>query len=139
MTYPTIHINFQSCSHSKDRFFKKKKIIMNKYSSLLLHHYLHLLHFLIMNKSSYFKKKKKNQLFINLSKKKKEGNFQKRPWDQGHWARTSQVALKKKKKIINQNFQFLEKIQDFQIKKKKNLHLILLQEQKAMIIFHILQ
>ena len=31
---------------------------------------------------------------------------------------------KKKKKITNQNFQFLEKIQDFQIlkKKKKNLH-----------------
>ena len=57
---------------------KKKKIIMNKSSSLLLH--LHLLHFLIMNKSSYFKKKK-NQFFLNLSKKKKEGNFQKGPLD----------------------------------------------------------
>ena len=31
-------------------------------------------------------------------------------------------CFKKKKKITNQNFQFLEKIQDFQIKKKKNLH-----------------
>ena len=28
-------------------------------------------------------------------------------------------CFKKKKKINNQNFQFLEKIQDFQIKKKK--------------------
>ena len=127
---------------------------MNKSSSLLLHLHLHLLHFLIMNKSSYFKKKKKE-----------EGNFQKRPWDYGHWARTSQVAFQKKKKIINQNFQFLQKIQGYQIfqkkkkkssikifnsfkkfkfskfkkKKKKNLHYILLQEQKAMIFFHIFQ
>ena len=51
-------------------------------------------------------------------KKRKERIF-KKPWDQGHWARTSQVAFKKKKKIINQNFQFLEKIQDFQIFQKK--------------------
>ena len=86
---------------------------MNKFSSLLLH--LHLLHFLIMNKSSYFTQKKKKK-----RKEKEEGNFQKRPWDQGHWARTSQVAFKKK---INQNFQFLEKIQDFQIKKKKKKNL----------------
>ena len=58
-----------------------------------------------------------------IFKKKKEGNFQKRPWDQGHSACTSQVAFKKKKKIINQNFQFLQKkfrISKFFPKKKKN-------------------
>ena len=86
---------------------------MNKSSSLLLHLHLHLhlLHFF-----------DNEQIFIFQKKKKKEENFQKRPWDQGHWARTSQVALKKKKKkIINQNFQFLEKIQDFQILSKKKI------------------
>ena len=37
-----------------------------------------------------FSKKKKN--------KKKRRNFQKRPWDQGRWAYTSQVDFQKKKK-----------------------------------------
>ena len=46
----------QSCSHSKDRFFKKKKkkIIMNKSSSFLVH--LHLLHFVIIKKNLHFQK-----------------------------------------------------------------------------------
>ena len=109
----------QSYSHSKDRFFKKKKIIINKSSSPLLHLYLHLFHFLIMNKSSYFKKKKKiqskfsipwkNSRFPNFSKKKKNQFF---------------LNLSKKKKIINQNFQFLEKIQDFQILSKKKIKIL---------------
>ena len=78
----------------------------------------------------FLSKKKNFKIFNSMKKfkiykifkkeKKKRGNFQKRPQDQGHWARTSQVAFKKKKKkIINQNFQFLEKIQDFQIFQKK--------------------
>ena len=68
----------QSYSHSKDKFFFFLKKPMNKSSSLLLHLYLHLLHFLIMNKSSNLKKNKKK--------------FQ----------------IFQKKKIINQNFQFLQ-------------------------------
>ena len=40
----------------------------------------------------------KIQDFQNFQKKKKEGNFQKRPWDQGHWARTSYATFKKQKK-----------------------------------------
>ena len=96
---------------------------MNKSSSLLLHLHLHLLHFLIMNKSSYFKKKKKkNQFFVNLSKKKKKRRkFSKRAFGLG--ALDSYFLgcfqKKKKEKIINQNFQFHEKIQDFQIFQKK--------------------
>ena len=79
---------------------------MNKSSSLFLH--LHLLHLLIMNKSSYFKKKKK-EIFEKGLGTKGIGLVLLR-------------LLSKKKKIISQNFQFLEKIQDFQIfqKKKKN-------------------
>ena len=82
---------------------------MNKFSSLLLH--LHLLHFLIMNKSSYFKKKRK--------KKKKRRKFSKRALGLGALGSYFLGCFQKKKKKINQNFQFHEKIQDFQIKKKK--------------------
>ena len=56
-------------------------------------------------------------------KKKKEGNFQKRPWDQGHWARTSQATFKKKKKnFINQIFSNsfkTSRFPNFSKKKKK--------------------
>ena len=103
-------------------FFFFKKIIMNKSSSLLLHLHLHLhlLHFLIMNKSSYFKKKK-NQFFLNLSKKKKKEIFKKAL---GLGALGSYLLGCFQKKIINQNFQFLEKIQDFQIFQKKKKKII---------------
>ena len=95
---------------------------MNKFSSLLLHLYLHLLHFLIMNKSSYFKKKK-NQFFLNLSKKKKKGNFQKGPGTRGIGLILLRPLSKINKKIHQSNFfQIPSKIQDFQIfQKKKNL------------------
>ena len=76
---------------------------MNKTSSLLLHLHLHLLYFLIMNKSSNLKKRKKKDFHIFLKNKKRERIF-KKPWDQGYWARTSQVTIKKKKKIINKKF-----------------------------------
>ena len=51
-----------------------------------------------MNKSSslfdneqifIFQKKKSILSKSFKKKKKKEGNFQKGPWDKGHWARTS--------------------------------------------------
>ena len=104
---------------------------MNKSSSLLLRLHLHLLHFLIMNKSSYFQKKKfkkKNQFSLNLLKqkqktkifKKKEGKiFKKGLGTRGIGLVLLRLFSKKKKKIINQNFQFLQKIQVFQSKKKK--------------------
>ena len=65
-------------------------------------------------------KKFKISKIFKKKKKKVEGNFKKRPWDQGHWARTSQVALKKK--FINQNSQFLQKHSRFPnfFQKKKN-------------------
>ena len=94
----------QSYSHSKDRFFnpkKKKKIIKNKSSSFLLYLHLHLLHFLKMNKSSYFQKEKK---------KKKKEIFKKGLGTRGIRLVLLRFLSKKKK---NQNFQFLEKIQDF--------------------------
>ena len=118
---------------------------------LHLHLHLHLLHFLIMKKSSYFKKKKIYiyiyQFFVNLSKKKKKEKeiFKKCLGTRGiglvllrllpkkkkknHQSKFSNSFKnsrfpnfsKKKKKI--QNFQFLRKIQVFEIqKKKKNLH-----------------
>ena len=78
---------------------------MNKSSSPLLYLYLHLLHFLLMNKSSYFQKKKRRK-------------FSKRAFGLGALG-SYFLGCFKKKKIINQNFQFHEKIQDFQIFQKK--------------------
>ena len=115
---------------------------MNKSSSLLLRLHLHLLHFLIMNKSSYFQKKKIQKKKSILSKsfktktkdqnfqKKRRKNFQKGPWDQRHWARTSQVALKKKKKSSIKIFNSFKKIQDFQIFQKKNQFFLNLSKKK---------
>ena len=101
---------------------------MNKSSSLLLH--LHLLHFLIMNRSSYFKKEKrkkkkktKDKIFKKKKGKKEEGNSKKALGLGALGSYFLGCSKKKKKKIINQNFQFLQKIQVFQIHlKKKNLH-----------------
>ena len=87
---------------------------MNKSSSLLLHLHLHLLHFLIMNKSSYFKKKKKSILSKSFQKRKRK--FSKKAWGLGALGSYFLGCFQKKK---NQNFQFQEKIQDFQIFSKK--------------------
>ena len=98
---------------------------MNKSSSSLLHLYLHLLHFLKMNKSSYFKKKKKKRQF---SKKVLGlgalgtyflGFFQKKKIKIFNSLKKFKISKFFKKKIINQKFQFHEKIQDFQNLKKK--------------------
>ena len=90
-------------SFCKNRFFNpKKKTIMNKSSSLLLHLHLYLLHFFKMNKSSYFKKRKK----------KRRRKFSKRVLGLGALGSYFLGFFQKKKKKI-QNFQFLEKIQDF--------------------------
>ena len=64
---------------------------------------------------------KKFKISKIFKKKKKEGNFSKKALGLG--ALRSYFLGCFQKKIINQNFQFLEKIQDFQIlqkKKKKN-------------------
>ena len=96
---------------------------MNKSSSLLLQLYFHLLHFLIVNKSSYFKKKKKKEKRKKKKekrkKKKKKEIFKKDLRTRGIGLVFLRLLSKKKKKIINQNFQFFEKIQDFQNLKKK--------------------
>ena len=93
----------QSCSHSKDRFFrkKKKKIILNKSSSLLLHFHLHLhlLHFLIMNKSSHFKKKKKKKTILSKYLKKKRRKFSKRAFGLGALGSYFLGCFQKKKSI----------------------------------------
>ena len=86
---------------------------MNKSSSLLLQ--LYLLHFLIMNKSSYFTQKKKKK----KKKKNKKEIFKKGLGTRGIGLVLLRLLSKKK----NQNFQFQEKIQDFQIfSKKKKIH-----------------
>ena len=124
-------------------FFFLKKIIMNKSSSLLLHLHLHLLHFLIMNKSSNLKKKR-----FSIKKKKREEKNQ----DYGRWACASQFAFKKKKKKkkIQSRFPILSnfffkisnslKKKNQEVLKKIFIKFILKnQEQKDMILFHILQ
>ena len=60
---------------------------------------------------------KKFKISKIFKKKKKEGNISKKAL--GLWALHSYFLGCFKKKIINQNFQFLEKIQDFQIFQKK--------------------
>ena len=93
--------------------------------------------FLIMNKSSYFtnkKKKKKKRQKTKFSKKALGlgalgsyflGCFQKKKIQSKFlitW-KNSRSPKFPQKKNINQNFQFLEKIQDFQIfSKKKKIH-----------------
>ena len=62
--------------------------------------------------SKIFKKGKKK-------KKKKKRKFSKKALGLGAMGSYFLGCFKKKKKITNQNFQFHEKIQDFQIKKKK--------------------
>ena len=71
---------------------------MNKSSSPLLHLHLHLLHFF-----------DNEQIFIFQKKKKKETKFSKKALGLGALGSYFLGFFQKK----NQNFQFLEKIQDF--------------------------
>ena len=75
---------------------------MNKSSSPLLHLHLHLLHFFDNEQIFIFTKKKK--------RKKKETKFSKKALGLGALG-SYFLGFFQKKKI--QNFQFLEKIQDF--------------------------
>ena len=80
---------------------------MNKSSSPLLHLHLHLLHFFDNEQIFIFKKKKKDKIF-----KKGLGT---------RGIRLVLLRFLSKKKIINQKFQFHERIQNSQIfPKKKN-------------------
>ena len=72
---------------------------MNKSSSPLLHLHLHLLHFF-----------DNEQIFIFQKKKKNETKFSKKALGLGALGSYFLGFFQKKK---NQNFQFLEKIQDF--------------------------
>ena len=112
---------------------------MNKSSSLLLQLYFHLLHFLIVNKSSYSKKEKRKKKKEKRKKKKKKEIFKKDLRTRGIGLILLRLLSKKKKKNHQSkfsilwknsrfpkfskkkilNFQFLRKIQVFQIKKKK--------------------
>ena len=76
---------------------------MNKSSSPLLHLHLHLLHFF-----------DNEQIFIFQKKKKKDKIFKK-----GLGTRGIRLVLLRFLSKKNPNFQFLEKIQDFQIFQKK--------------------
>ena len=76
---------------------------MNKSSSPLLHLHLHLLHFFDNEQIFIFKKKKKDKIF-----------------KKGLGTRGIRLVLLRFLSKKNPNFQFLEKIQDFQIFQKKN-------------------
>ena len=115
---------------------------MNKSSSLLLHLHLHLLHFLIMNKSSNLKKKR-------FSIKKKREKKRIRTMGVG-LVLLSSLSKKKKKKKIQSRFPILSnfffkisnslKKKNQEVLKKIFIKFILKnQEQKDMILFHILQ
>ena len=62
---------------------------------------------------------KKFKISKIFKKKKKEGNFSKKALGLRALGSYFLGCFKKKKKITNQNFQFHEKIQDFQIFQKK--------------------
>ena len=81
---------------------------MNKSSSPLLHLHLHLLHFFDNEQILIFQKKIKNKI-----KKRRRRKFSKRALGLEALGSYFLDCFQKKKKIINQNFQFLEKIQDF--------------------------